>query len=112
MAIFPVNKDSDVEFLLTHLTGIPEDPRKTIIQLQEYKDGVGKNLHFINLRTNLLGNLTSKQVLCHFLSKLFFHHLISFSNKKKKNRRKCANGGGNNFFKGIYQHFGATIKCW
>lgn len=44
MAVFPVNKDADVEFLLTHITGLPEDPRKTIIQLQDYKDGVGKAL--------------------------------------------------------------------
>ena len=87
MAIFPVNKDSDVEFLLTHLTGIPEDPRKTIIQLQEYKDGVGKNKHVISFRTAVvLFILTSKQVICIPFPGL--NHLLqnfySFSNKKKK----------------------------
>ena len=44
MAAYPVNKVSDVEFLLKHLTGLPEDPKQTVIQLQEYKDGVGNQI--------------------------------------------------------------------
>ena len=44
MAAYPVNNVTDVEFLLKNLTGLPEDPKQTVIQLQEYKDGVGKHI--------------------------------------------------------------------
>ena len=43
LAAFPVNRDEDVQFLIKHLTGIPEDPKRSMIQLQEYKDGTGSN---------------------------------------------------------------------
>ena len=42
MAVFPVNPDEDLEFLMKQLTGLPEDPKQTIIQLQDYKDGLGE----------------------------------------------------------------------
>ncbi len=45
LAAFPVNRDEDVEFLIQHLTGIPEDPKRAMIQLQEYKDGTGSNFY-------------------------------------------------------------------
>ena len=41
MAVFPVNPDEDLELLLKHLTGDPEDPKETIIQLEDFKDGLG-----------------------------------------------------------------------
>ena len=43
MAAFPMNRDEDVKFLIKHLTGIPVDPKRSMIQLQEYKDGTGSN---------------------------------------------------------------------
>jgi hypothetical protein len=36
-----VNSDGDVDFLLRKLTGVPADPAGTLVQLQEYKDGLG-----------------------------------------------------------------------
>jgi hypothetical protein len=34
-AVFGVNSDKDVDFILKHLTGLPADPQKTIVHLQE-----------------------------------------------------------------------------
>ena len=40
-AVFPVNSDPDVDLVLNHLTGIPGDSKRTVLELQEYKDGQG-----------------------------------------------------------------------
>ena len=38
-AVFAVNPDADVDFVLKHLTGLPRDPKKSIVQLQENQGG-------------------------------------------------------------------------
>ena len=35
LAVFPTNPDIDVDLVLSHLSGIPGDPRNTLVQLQE-----------------------------------------------------------------------------
>jgi hypothetical protein len=39
LATYPENSDEEIEFLFQHLTGMPEDPKATMIQLQDFKDG-------------------------------------------------------------------------
>ena len=42
-AVFGVNSDKDVDFILKHLTGLPKDPNKTIVQLQENQGSLSTN---------------------------------------------------------------------
>ncbi len=39
LATYPENSDEEIEFLFQYLTGMPEDPKATMIQLQDFKDG-------------------------------------------------------------------------
>jgi len=48
--VFPVNSDDDVDFLIKHVMGIPEDPKKSTIQLQEYKNETGQ-LFYLYVKT-------------------------------------------------------------
>jgi hypothetical protein len=34
-AVFGANSDDEVDFVLAHLTGMPADPKTTLVQLQE-----------------------------------------------------------------------------
>jgi sulfite reductase alpha subunit-like flavoprotein len=47
IAVYPVNKDIDVELILSHMSGLPADPVNTVVQLQEPREGYGKMNDFL-----------------------------------------------------------------